>query len=250
VERSGSEAGRLEPDLRRRAVLQAVASRVRRELQDEPTGHDWWHAWRVRNLSLYLARREGADRYVVELAAWLHDVADWKFHGGDSQTGPKRVREWLTELGVDGETVDAVCRVVEEVSFKGNQVDDSVSSLEAAVVQDADRLDALGAVGVARAFAFGGWAGRPLHDPAQPPQSHSSFEQYRRSNSSTLNHFYEKLLLLKDRMKTATGRALAERRHRFLEQFLEEFLAEWSFAAEPLDALDQSDAGRGTASGP
>jgi uncharacterized protein len=199
-----------------------VEAAVRRRFAGESSGHDWWHTLRVTRLARRLARAEGADPQVCELAALLHDVDDWKLAGG----GGRAVR-MLKAAGADAALAARVLAAVGQVSFKGAGVATPGDTLEARVVQDADRLDALGAVGVARAFAYGGSRGRALHDPAQRPVRHASFAAYRRSRGTTVNHFYEKLLLLKDRMQTRSGRALARQRHAFLVRFLERFLREW-----------------------
>ena len=178
-------------------------------------------------VALRIASEEGADLYVVELAALLHDLADWKFAGGDEHAGPRAAREWLQSMGVQPDVVDHVCDIVAGVSFKGAGVPTPMGTVEGMAVQDADRLDALGAIGVARAFAYGGRIGSPLHDPSFEPRLHASFEEYKRSGSPTTAHFYEKLLLLKDRMHTNTGRRLAEARHGFMEQYLSHFFKEW-----------------------
>ncbi len=208
-------------------VVRRTAEWVRGRLEGEGTGHDWWHVDRVRKTALRLAAEEGADGFVVELAALLHDVADHKFHGGDDTVGPRVAREWLRSLGVDGDTTDHVCEIVGGVSYRGAGVPTPMRTAEGKVVQDADRLDAVGAVGIARAFAFGGSRGRPLHDPNEPPVAHASFEAYKASGGSTVNHFHEKLLLLRERMNTAAARRVAEGRHRFMEEYLERFHAEW-----------------------
>ena len=161
------------------------------------------------------------------MAALLHDVADWKFHGGDYEAGPRAARAWLLSQQVPEATIARVEQVIREVSFKGLGVETPVSSPEAAVVQDADRLDAIGAIGVGRAFAYGGHKNRPMHDPATPPVSHESFAQYQQSTAPTLNHFYEKLLHLKDRLHTPAARRLAQERHQFMETFVAQFLREW-----------------------
>jgi uncharacterized protein len=197
-------------------------------LAADSSGHDWHHIARVRRLALRLARDEGADPFVVELAALLHDIADWKFHGGDEHEGPRRAANWLASLGVDQLTIDRVSQIIREVSFKGAGVDTPTSSLEAQVVQDADRLDALGALGIARAFAYGGHAGRAIHDPDVPYETHGTFAEYKKNSGPTINHFYEKLLLLRDRMNTASGRRMAEARHQFMEEFLARFFSEWN----------------------
>jgi uncharacterized protein len=208
-------------------IIQQTADHVRRLLSGDGSGHDWFHIVRVRNVALRIAREERADLFIVELAALLHDVADWKYAGGDHEAGPRAARDWLTPLGVPVPTIDHVSRIIAELSFKGAGVATPMSSLEGQVVQDADRLDAIGAIGVARTFAYGGHKGQAMHDPAIPPQMHGSFEAYKSNVGTSINHFYEKLLLLKDRMNTASARHLAAERHAYLERFLEQFLAEW-----------------------
>jgi uncharacterized protein len=208
-------------------ILQQTAAHVRGLLAGEGSGHDWHHVQRVRRTALAIAREERADLFVVELAALLHDVADWKFAGGDASAGPREARQWLAGLAVPEATIDHVCRIIADLSFKGAGVATPMHSLEGQIVQDADRLDALGAVGIARTFAYGGFKGQPLYDPEIPATPHASFEAYKQGGGSSINHFYEKLLLLKDRMNTTTGKRLAAGRHQYLEAFLEQFLAEW-----------------------
>uniref|UniRef100_A0A7C4QXB6 HD domain-containing protein n=1 Tax=Schlesneria paludicola TaxID=360056 RepID=A0A7C4QXB6_9PLAN len=200
---------------------------VRQRLRGDSSGHDWWHVDRVRRTALVLAQAEGADPRLCELAALLHDIADWKFHGGDVAAGPAAARSWLESQAVDPDTIQHVCDIIAGLSFRGAGVATDMPTLEGRCVQDADRLDAIGAIGIARAFAFGGQFGRPLYDPDRPPAWHATFADYQRKSGPTINHFYEKLLLLKDRMQTDTGRRLAEERHRVLEQFLAQFFAEW-----------------------
>jgi uncharacterized protein len=200
---------------------------VRERLPIDATGHDWQHVFRVRRNALAIANVEGADATVVELAALLHDIADHKFHGGDEHAGSRTAREWLEQLEVPRDVIEHVCQIIERLSFKGAAVEQEPLSLEGQVVQDADRLDALGAIGIARAFAYGGYKHRAMHDPAVSPEQHATFEAYKKGTGPTLNHFYEKLLLLKDRFNTAAGRRLAEERHAFLEEFLRRFLEEW-----------------------
>jgi uncharacterized protein len=216
---------RLSPE--QEQIVARTAQHVRSLFAGEGTGHDWWHIERVWRLAARIGHAEGADPFAVALGALLHDIADWKFHGGNLQAGPRAARLWLRSLPVDESIVDHVCAIVEQVSFKGAQVPDVPGSLEAMVVQDADRLDALGAIGIARAFAYGGARGRPLHDPAVIPEIHASFDAYRSSQGTTINHFYEKLLLLRDRMHTPTARAIAAERHNVMTTFLHHFLAEW-----------------------
>src|SRR6059058_1817584 len=192
----------------KRTVIEQTANHVRGLLSGEGSGHDWFHIERVCRAALAIGREEGADLLVVELAALLHDVADWKFAEGDHEAGSRAAREWLVSLGVAPATIDQVCQIIAELSFKGAGVATPMTSLEGQCVQDADRLDALGAIGVARAFAYGGHKGRALYDPAIPPEPHVSFDAYKNNTGPTINHFYEKLLLLKDRMSTDTGKRL------------------------------------------
>ncbi|MER3523931.1 MAG: phosphohydrolase [Ignavibacteria bacterium] len=208
------------------AIEQTVAF-VKGKLSGEGTGHDWFHTERVWKTAVHIAESEAADVLVVELAALLHDIADWKFAGGDESAGPHEARHWLEHIGVDGQTIAHVCDIIVHLSFKGAGVQSSMSTKEGMVVQDADRLDALGAIGIARAFAYGGFRRREIHNPAVLPVYHATFEQYKNGSGTTINHFFEKLLLLKDTMNTATARAIAERRHAFMEEFLREFYAEW-----------------------
>ena len=208
-------------------ILEQAADFVRRQLAGDSSGHDFWHIERVRRTALAIAREEQADVFVVELAALLHDVHDWKFAGGDEEAGPVAVGGWLAEQGVAAPIAAQVVQIIRELSFKGAGVATPMSTREGECVQDADRLDAIGAVGIARAFAYGGHKGRALYDPAIPPHSHDSFAAYKQNHGPTINHFYEKLLLLKDRMNTIAGQRLAADRHLFMEQFLQQFLAEW-----------------------
>jgi uncharacterized protein len=210
------------------AVIEKTAEHIRGLLGGDSTGHDWWHVERVRRMALHIARCEGADTFVVELAALLHDVADWKFHEGDQAVGARRAAEWLAGLGVDAATVEHVAGIVRDVSFKGAGGAPPMRSLEGQAVQDADRLDAMGAIGIARAFAYGAHAGQPIYDPRARHEHHETFAAYQRGSRSTINHFHEKLLLLKDRLHTATARRMAEERHAFMLAFLQQFHAEWS----------------------
>jgi uncharacterized protein len=208
-------------------LIDRTADHVKARLSGDGTGHDWWHVHRVWKMAKRIGKAEGADLLVVELAALLHDIADWKAHDGDSEVGPKIARDWLGSLGVEPIVIEHVCQIIADISFKGASVKQPVLSLEGKVVQDADRLDALGAIGIARAFAYGGAKGRLIYDPAIKPMEHKTAEAYLQGGGTTINHFYEKLLLLKDRMNTATGRAIAEERHRFMEEFLRRFFDEW-----------------------
>ncbi|MFO0820180.1 MAG: HD domain-containing protein [Pirellulales bacterium] len=209
-------------------LIALTAQHVRQLMEGDSSGHDWWHIWRVWQTVRRLASAENADVTVCELAALLHDIADWKFHDGDETAGPREAARWLDQIGAAAALRDHVCEIIAEVTYKGSGVATPTRSREGAVVQDADRLDAIGAIGIARAFAYGGAKGRVLYEPAIAAEQHASFAAYHRNSGPTLNHFYEKLLLLKDRMQTATGRSIAVERHQYLEQFLAQFLAEWA----------------------
>ncbi len=210
------------------SLIPATAAHVEALFTGEGSGHDWAHIRRVWQMARRLAAATpGADPEITELAALLHDIADWKFHDGDYEAGPRAARAWLAGQGADEATIARVETIIREVSFKGLGVETPVSTPEAALVQDADRLDAIGAIGVARAFAYGGHKGRALHDPAVPPVAHATFAAYQQNTAPTLNHFYEKLLHLKDRLNTPAARAEAVGRQAFMEAFVAQFLAEW-----------------------
>lgn len=200
---------------------------VKQQLSDDSTGHDWWHVQRVWQTAMSLTEQEGGDLFVVQLGALLHDIADWKFQQGDDRKGETVARHWLISIGLQQDITDRVCQIIHEVSFKGAGVETLAQTIEGKIVQDADRLDAMGAIGIARAFAYGGHKGRAMHDPAVKPVLHNSFEQYKTNQSTTINHFYEKLLLLKERMNTVSARKIAEDRHLYMEAFLTKFLGEW-----------------------
>ncbi|WIG61335.1 MAG: HD domain protein [Ktedonobacterales bacterium] len=206
-------------------MLAQAEAFVKEQLARDSSGHDWWHIARVRRLARIIAREEGADLLVCELAALLHDVADDKI-AGDEETGLRTVRGWLESHGVESDVVERVMEIIATMSFGGGNRP-PMQTLEGRVVQDADRLDAIGAVGVARAFAYGGSRGRALYNPDVAPQEYANKEQYRANSGTTINHFYEKLLLLKERMNTEYARRLAEQRHAYMLAFLDEFAAEW-----------------------
>jgi uncharacterized protein len=207
------------------ATLASAAAHVRDALAHDSSGHDWWHIDRVTRLARVIADRERADPYVCQLAALLHDLADAKI-AGDEETGQRAVRAWLDDQRVEPEIVAHVMEIIATMSFAGGNRP-PMHSLEGRVVQDADRLDAIGAIGVARAFAYGGSRGRLLYDPAETPRAYTDPSAYHASAASTIMHFHEKLLLLKDRMNTAYARELAEARHRYMLAFLDEFAREW-----------------------
>ena len=201
---------------------------VKKQLQHAEGGHDWFHIERVYKLALRIAQNEAdVDILVVQLAALLHDIADSKFHDGDETIGPRLAREFLITQQLPEAQLEQVIVIIENISFKGGNQAQTYFSKELAVVQDADRLDAIGAIGIARTFNYGGFKNRALYDPAIPPDLQLSKEAYKKSTAPTLNHFYEKLLRLKDLMHTETARELAAERHQFMEQFLSRFYAEW-----------------------
>jgi uncharacterized protein len=210
-------------------LIEKTRHHVRDELQHAEGGHDWFHTERVWRVARYISDHEGADSLIVSLGALLHDIADSKFYDGDEGIGPKRAESWLLSIEAPEHVTEKVTHIVRHISFKGGHHDPSTESLEFKVVQDADRLDALGAIGIARAFNYGGHRGRALYDPEIPPNPGMSKEEYKRAKGPTLNHFYEKLLLLKDKMNTETGRNLAEERHNYLLGYLDQFKKEWSF---------------------
>ena len=200
---------------------------VKKELKDAEGGHDWFHIERVYKNACLIAEGEHVNLLVVKVAALLHDVADSKFHGGDDSVGPKRAAEFLQTQQISEEDIEHIVNIVANVSFKGGNATKTFHSKELEVVQDADRLDALGAIGIARTFNYGGFKKRKLYDPAIAPQLNMSPSEYKTSTAPTLNHVYEKLLLLKDQMHTETAKKIAQQRHRFMEHFLEQFYAEW-----------------------
>ncbi len=210
------------------AWIDQTAAFVKSKFEGEGTGHDWWHIYRVwKNAQNILDKKSNMDAFVVEMGALLHDIADFKFHDGDESVGPKEARKYLHGLGVEPARAEAIVHIVEHVSYKGAKVANKMKSEEGFVVQDADRLDAIGAIGVARTFAYGGSVGSPMHDPSATAELHEDFEAYKNSRSSTVNHFYEKLLLLKDMMNTPEAKVIAEGRHAYMEQFLQTFYNEW-----------------------
>ena len=210
------------PDLINKTILF-----VKEKLENAEGGHDWFHIERVYKNALQIAIGEVCDDTVVKLGALLHDIADSKFHNGDETIGPKIAQEFLERENVDQTTIQHVIDIIENISFKGGKTEKTFSSIELDIVQDADRLDAIGAIGIARTFNYGGFKNRPLYNPNSAPNLHMTKEEYKNSEAPTLNHFYEKLLLLKDKMNTKTGKQIAKERHRYMEGFLSQFYAEW-----------------------
>ena len=207
-------------------IIQKTELFIESRFRSEGSGHDWFHVDRVRKMALRIGEKEGCDLFVVEMAALLHDLDDWKLIGAESQTESK-TKKWLESIELESEVALHILKITEEVSFKGAGIETPVQSIEAAVVQDADRLDAIGAIGIARTFTYGGHKSRLIYDPSISPVMHDDFQEYKNSTAPTINHFYEKLLLLKDRMNTKSAGVIAEQRHRFMNDYLSQFYEEW-----------------------
>lgn len=207
-------------------VIKKTAYFAKQKLSGEGSGHDFWHVYRVWKMAIYLAKKEKANLFVVELAALLHDIADWKFNDNDNE-GSVLSTKWLKGLKVDQEIIDQVCHIIDTISFKGAGVKNKIKSIEGLIVQDADRLDALGAIGIARTFAYGGYKQREIYNPDKKYKLHQTFSSYKKNQSTSINHFYEKLLLIKDLMNTKTAKKIAQQRHKIMEQYLSEFYQEW-----------------------
>jgi len=208
-------------------IIQKTVDFVKASLSDAEGGHDWWHIYRVWKTSKHIAQSEDVDIFVVELGALLHDIADSKFHGGDEEIGPWKARNFLQTLPVEEKVINHIEKIIANISFKGGNLPQLFKSPELDIIQDADRLDALGAIGIARTFNYGGHKGRTIYNPDIKPNLNLSKEEYKNSDAPTLNHFYEKLLLLKNLMNTQTGRKMAEARHAFMLIYLDQFYKEW-----------------------
>lgn len=207
--------------------IKQIVNYVKKELQLAEGGHDWWHVYRVWKTAQVIADQEEGNRIVVELAALLHDIADPKFHDGDETIGPLKAQRFMESIDVDSQTIEHVVSIIQNMSFSTGLGKINFDSLEMKIVQDADRLDAIGAIGIARCFNYGGFKNNPIYSPELPPQLNMTKEEYKKSNGTSVNHFYEKLLLLKDKMNTKTGREIAETRHQFMEAYLVQFYAEF-----------------------
>jgi uncharacterized protein len=209
-------------------LVEATKVFVKQQLENAEGGHDWFHTIRVFNNAKLIAKGENVDDLVVALGALLHDIADSKFHDGDETIGPRVAREFLFEHNVDSSVIEHVVKIIENISFnKSFEAGEKFISLELQVVQDADRLDAIGAIGIARCFNYGGFKNRKMFDPDIQPNLNMTKEEYKKSKAPTINHFYEKLLLLKDKMNTKTGKRIAKERHKYMEEFLDQFYSEW-----------------------
>ena len=209
-------------------LIEKTIEFVKQELQHAEAGHDWWHIERVWKSAKAIAQEENVDLLVVEFAALLHDIADAKFHNGDEEIGPQKAGDFLKSVAVDEAIIHHVQEIIRNMSFKSSLGALKFTSPEMLVVQDADRLDAIGAIGIARAFTYGGFKNRELYNPAIKPALNQSKEAYKNTTAPTINHFYEKLLLLKDKMNTVTGTRIALQRHHFMEAYLEQFYGEWN----------------------
>jgi uncharacterized protein len=215
--------------MRETDLIEKTKTFVKKELADAEGGHDWFHIERVYKNALLIAKTENVNLQVVQLAALLHDIADSKFHNGDETVGPQKAREFLFKQNVSSEVIEHVVNIIANISFSQSLGEKKLfKSPELEVVQDADRLDAIGAIGIARAFNYGGFKNRPLFNPSIKPNLHLSKAEYKASTAPTINHFYEKLLLLKNKMNTKTGKKLAQNRHDFMNHYLEQFYAEWN----------------------
>jgi uncharacterized protein len=207
-------------------IIQKTTEYIKQEFGDDSSGHDWWHIYRVWKNAITICRYEKADVFVVQLAALLHDLDDWKFNESEDET-PQHAKAWMESCQIDTRIIEKVCEIIMHISYKGANVENKMKSVEGFIVQDADRLDAIGAIGIGRAFAYGGYKNRPMYDPESSNQMHASFEEYKNSKSATINHFHEKLLLLKDMMNTSTAKRIAEQRHEVMLRFLDQFMNEW-----------------------
>ena len=208
-------------------LIGKTISFVKEKLANAEGGHDWFHVERVYRNAILISKNEVCNTAIVQLGVLLHDVADSKFHNGDETVGPKMAREFLESQEVDVATITHVINIIENISFKGGNFQNTFSSKELDIVQDADRLDAIGAIGIARMFNYGGFKNRVIYDPKIAPKNKMTKEEYKKNDSPTINHFYEKLFLLKDKMNTQTGKEIAKERHRYMEGFLSQFYAEW-----------------------
>jgi len=211
-------------NIRQKKVLSCTENYIKQHFHGEGSGHDWWHILRVKNLASKIAEQEGGNIFRIEMAAWLHDLDDWKLV---SKNDASKTEAWLQKLELSATDSTKILEIIDQVSFKGAKVETKATSLESKIVQDADRLDAIGAIGIARTFAYGGNKGRMLYHPDIKPELHENFEAYKKTTAPTINHFYEKLLLLKDRLNTQTAKEIANTRHNYMQDFLNQFFNEW-----------------------
>ncbi len=224
--------------MNRENIITATIDFVKETLANAEGGHDWWHIYRVWKTAKQISQSENVDSFIVELGALLHDIADSKFNDGDETIGPKIATDFLRSQNLGESVITHVVAIVENISFKGGKELQKFKSLELDVIQDADRLDAIGAIGIARTFNYGGFKNREIYNPEIPPNLNMTKEEYKNSTAPTINHFYEKLLLLKDRMNTRTGKRIASERHKFMEEYLNQFYKEWGFDSDQPPGLN------------
>ncbi len=210
-----------------KTIIENTKKFVKQKLENTEAGHDYWHVLRVLKLSEKIAEKEGGNLFIIRLGALLHDIADAKFHNGDETAGPRIARKFLQTQNIPDEVIEHIVKIIENISFKNSFEKQKFTSKELQIIQDADRLDAIGAIGIARAFIYGGFKNNPMYDPNLKPKLKMDKETYKKGNTTTINHFYEKLLKLKDLMNTPTGKLMAEDKHRFMLQFLKQFYKEW-----------------------
>ena len=208
-------------------IISEISKEVRKELANAEGGHDWWHIYRVWNNTKLIAKQEECNEFIVNLGALLHDIADSKFYDGNENIGPEKARTIMESLKIEKPVISDVISIIRNISYKNSFGHNNIESIELKIVRDADRLDAIGAIGIARTFNYGGYTGSEIYNPDIPPVAHKTKEVYKNSKSTTINHFYEKLLKLKDMMHTETGKKLALNRHEFLLQYLQQFYNEW-----------------------
>lgn len=213
--------------MNKKIIINKTAKYIEKKLKGEGSGHDWWHVYRVWQIAKKIGKKEKGNLFIIELASLLHDIEDWKFSNGDDSVGPKLASDWLKKLKVENNIIEKVEKIIKDMSFKGAGVNMPIKTLEGKIVQDADRIDAIGAIGIARTFAYGGYKNREIYNPNIKSKIHKSFKSYKNSNSPTINHFYEKLLLLKNLMNTKSAKKLAKKRHEFMQQYLKQFFTEW-----------------------
>ncbi len=214
------------------SIVQTIQKEIAPIFAEDASGHDLHHINRVLEMSRYLQSKEGGDLEIIELAALLHDISDHKFNGGKLNEGGNAAAVILHRHAYPSERIEQIKEIIDSVSFKGAGVETHAETIEAQIVQDADRLDAIGAIGIGRTFAYGGHKGQAMYDPELEATSHNSFEEYAQSKTTTINHFHEKLLLLKDRLNTDTAKQIGQERHELMLKFLADFEKEWNFKSE------------------
>ena len=214
--------------MNKKKVIEEIKKYLKKNFKPDVTSHDWYHFWRVWKMAKEIAKKEGGNLFIIESAALLHDIADYKFNKGDDKAGGKTARVLLEKLNVDKKSIEQICQIIDNVSFKGAGIKNGIKTKEGMIVQDADRLDVMGAMGIARTLAYGGFTKRELYNPEIKPKLYKTFEEYKNNRSSSINHFYEKLLLLENRLNTKTAKKIGKKRHLFMENYLKQFFKEWN----------------------